>query len=37
MASPATKFNENPPIDSKVISGINTHRQAGDLIRLLYF
>jgi hypothetical protein len=30
MASPATKFHENPLISSKVISG--THTQAGDLI-----
>jgi hypothetical protein len=30
-----TKFHENPPIDSKVISGEHTDRHAGDFISLL--
>jgi hypothetical protein len=32
-----TKFHENLPVGSKVISGGQTDRQTGDLIRLITF
>jgi hypothetical protein len=32
-----TKFHENPPRGSEVISRGHTHRQTGDLINLLLF
>jgi hypothetical protein len=35
MALPTTKFHENLPSGSKVISGGDTDRQTGDLISLL--
>jgi hypothetical protein len=32
-----TKLHENLPLGSKVSSGVETHRQTGDLISLLSF
>jgi hypothetical protein len=37
MASPATKFHENLPCSSEVISGVHIDRQTVDLISLLSF
>jgi hypothetical protein len=37
MASPPTKYHEDLPSGSKVISGGYTDRQTGDLISLLSF